>query len=217
MAEGEIIKVATIGTAEGQEIVNITYWQSDLAVGGVMDPVIRAEFVEMWDTRWKTTMDPLLSADYVGVEHVATVVNVRNEALDTYPVIVPNTAAGEVAGGSDTVGLAAIVAQRCTAYGVGPGIRTPKKSYLVLGPIASANIGDSGLLLWNEAERETVTDMCWQPIVGAGGEINGVEFLPVRVGVPNTADIPAAGYVQTALVRQYTRPRKSRLYRANGR
>lgn len=216
--EGEILKVATIGQAEGQEIVSIFYFDPLGAPAGLAgDATFRSQFGELWDTRFKQIMDPLLSADYAGTEHSITVVNVRNETISDYAVIVPNTAVGEVAGGSDTVAMCAIVGQRCGAYSTGPGIRVPKKSYLALGPLASANIGDQGLLLWNVSEKQSVVNLCRTPLDGLTGEIEGITFRLVRVGVPNKDNIPGVGIVQDAIVRPYTRPRESRLFSANGR
>lgn len=216
--EGEIWKIATIGQAEGQEIVSIFYFSTgSLPAEESWNHANMREIAELWDARFKAVMDPLLSADYVGTEHSVTVVNVRNETISDFAETIANSAVGEVAGGSDTVALAAIVAQRCTAYSSGPGIRVPKKSYLALGPLASANIGDNGLLLWNTSEKASVATMCFTPLVGITGDMLGETFRPVRVGVPNQDNIPAVGVVAAAQVREYTRPRKSRLFRANGR
>ena len=214
----EILKVALVGLAEGQEIVNIFYYApSDILSGWALSPVAREEFYAEWMPMVKAVLDPLLSADYVGSEVYMSAVTVSNTEAGGYPSIFPNTVAGEVAGGSDTVALAAIVAQRCREYAAGPGIRVPKKSYLAFGPLASANVGDNGLLLWNDAEKATVVDLCSANVELSEGESAPLIWSPVRVGVLNQDNIPAVGYVETALVRQYCRPRKSRLFRANGR
>jgi len=214
----ELLKVAVIGEAEGQEIVSILYYSpSDLLSGWPMAVVAREEFHAQFMPALKTVMDPLLSADYVGLEVQYSAVTQSNTDAGGFMSSMPNTIVGEVAGGSDTVALAAIVGFQCLAWAVGPGIRVPKKSYVALGPIASANIGDNGLLLWNAAEKLTVTNFMKANVTVEGGESGPLVWSPVRVGVPNKDNIPAVGYVAGAIVRQYTRPRKSRLFRANGR
>lgn len=209
----QFVKIATIGEAEGQEIVNIFYFVPDDELSDLPLSVIeRVDLGAQWNVAFDTTMSPLLSADYVGREHQLTTVNLANETISDFAVSLPNTCQGSVAGGSDTVALAAIVGQQCVAYGTGPGIRVPKKSYLALGPLASANIGDEGLLLWNSAERQSVVNMCY-----GTRDTQTAVWSPVRVGVLNAAGVPAVGRVVSAIVRQYCRPRKSRLFRANGR
>lgn len=207
-------KVAIIGEASGQEVVNILYYAPNaVAPAQPLDPTERNILASSVIAEVVPSLLTVLHSSYTLRELQVTAVDENNETTSDYAVVQPATGAGGHGGGADSAGIAAIVGFQCSYpfTGAPVGVRVPKKSYLAIGPMASESVGDDGAVLLSALEQEALIANL---ALYLDGDANN--WIPVRVGV-NGPNGPAVGKVDGAVVRPYVRPRKSRLKRANAR
>lgn len=197
----QVLNVLYAGRPEGLEVEQSVqaYMDMGLAIEAQIMPALVA----------------CLPAAYNANSITITVVNGRNEPVSTFPYEYPINFQGLSTGSPSGTSQSAILALRCdNAYG-GQSTRVPKRSYLAVGPIATAFISQDGKLQSGIMPLLTALGAAIAAFNTAAG-VQGDAIVSTRVGVPNQDDIGAEGKVVLAVPRPFISDRNSRRIRPTG-
>jgi hypothetical protein len=210
----DYIKLALVGTAQGQEIVNIFYYaETNGDTTKALDPDIRLELAQYFDGTTLPSFVQQISNFYAATELQVSAVNELNQATSNYTVFFPSSESGAVSGDVDGVGQVGIIGFQVSYPFVGAAVgqRVPKKSYIAYGPLVSADVGNGGLIEWDGLVSDDIASALKDTIT-----LSDSAWHPIRIGT-NVDGVGALGWVENVIFRPYVRPRKSRMVRANGR
>lgn len=205
-------EVTIIGTAQGQVINNVLYYLRDVGVPGLFD---QAEAIAVGDAaldNWVANVLPSLSSSYALQGCNVDFIDENRTSLAPFLQGRSRSGAGGSAGTLDTPALVMIVSFQTTFIASGTGLRNPRRSYLALGPLNNAQVGDGGALALTAGEIIDVTDALEASLTLS----TGPTLPPARVGTDNADGEPSAGIIASATIRPYASFRRSRLRPASG-
>lgn len=204
-------KVVLQGTAFGQTIDNILYYQRAETNDAPFDPAVMGDLAT---TIEDDVLPSLASGVVAGMSWNGVIVSTINELQETtspYVVQIDPDVNGGVPEGPDSPGMCWIVGFRVVPPTAAPGVLAPKRSYIALGPAPSSQIDPNGLSTLPTVTREAIEGALSAVLEGGLGAYN-----PMRVG--RAASLPAAKYgrVIDGLFRPFVSFRRSRLVRPTG-
>lgn len=204
-------KIAIKARAVGQEVVNVLYYGDQVTGDVPTTPSIREGFLGIVVAWWQTTALPLLPNTYILESATGTIVNEVGETVSDFPVEAVATGFGTNGSTTDTPGICAIIGFRTSSRNVFDTPRTPKRSYIALGPIDTTDIDSSGLIAYPGAATTT-----FLAAIQAPRTFDTTTLDAVRVGVANASGVGSAGVITSALARPYASFRRSRMFRPSG-
>lgn len=208
---GSFYKIALKARAVGQEVINVLYYGDQVTGEVPTTPSIREGFLDVVVTWWETVALPMLPNTYILEAGTATIVNEDGETISDFPVEVVASGFGTNGSTTDTPGICAIIGFRTSSRAAFGTTRTPKRSYIALGPIDTADIDSSGLITYPGAATTT-----FLAAIQAPRTFDTTTLDACRVGVANVSGVGSAGVITAALARPYASFRRSRMFRPSG-
>lgn len=204
-------KAVLQGTAFGQTINNILYYQKLTTNDAPFDPPTMGDLAETIEA----DVLPALSACCVaGLTWTGVIVSTINELQETtspYTVQIDPAGTGGVPEGSDTPAMCFIIGFRTAPAEGAPGVLSPKRSYIAVGPAPSSQIDPNGQVTLPTATREAAEAALSAVLEGALSA-----YQPMRVGRATSLPNARYGRIIDGIFRPFASFRRSRLVRPSG-
>jgi len=204
-------KTVLQGTAFGQTINNVLYYQRLGTNDAPFDPVVMGDLADTIEDDVLPALSAGIVAGLTWTGIIVTTINEDQETTSPYAVQIDPSGTGGVPEGPDSPAMCWIVGFRVVPAEGAPGILAPKRSYIALGPAPSSQVDPNGLITLPAPERQAIEAAVSSVLEGTLGA-----YQPMRVGRAGTGGTARYGRVLDGLFRPFVSFRRSRLVRPSG-